>query len=497
MRHHYRLILLILGAFLAGAPFSPLHAEQFCSNVFQSCSTPSLTLNTPTLGNGTHLSIYNTDPLAAATLDYAVVRVINTPSALAADSVDAGVWATTTNTVSTNNTIGHDIGVFGVCTDNTAGRRTCYGVEGRSQGVSTAAARDEAYYGVTGQTHVQAASFANTAFAIGVEGLVDITTDGSTPLANGLAYSFYAPAIVGGAAGSKFSFLGSDPIRTTGGLQTPGAGSASTVHGLSAAAGGTLAIAIGDSSSSGAAGGVALGNSSLIAAGHTGSVALGYASTTSAAQQLVSGSSTANLAYINHVYIGSGVTDTTAQSVTYHATGGSGSNNAGGNLTMAMGAGTGTAAGSQVSLSRSLMTTTGSTAQTQVPGFTVCETKTLSNTSATATTLAQIGAASNSGGGATVFLSVTATDGTNFDTETQSTNLSFVNKAGVFTISTPTTTASSAASNSGSTTIGFTATGASSLISLKVTPVFGTIVPTTVTGYITIINQSTGAVTCL
>ncbi len=168
----------------------------------------------------------------------------------------------------------------------------------------------------------------------------------------------------------------------------------------------------------------------------------------------------------------------------------------GGSITIAPGNGTGAAAGSSANINRNLIRATSSTAQTGVNAITVCESKILSNTSATVTTLATIGLASNTAGGATVTITVTADDGTNFDAETQSANLSFVNKAGTFTVSTPTIAASSAANNSGSATIGFTATGASSLISLKVTPVFTTIVPTTVTAYIEVNNHSAGAVTC-
>lgn len=173
-----------------------------------------------------------------------------------------------------------------------------------------------------------------------------------------------------------------------------------------------------------------------------------------------------------------------------------GTDKIGANLTIASGIGTGAGNGAQVNLNRTNALATGTTAQSSTNGFVVCESKILSNTSATTTTLATIGLASNTGGGASVSISVVASDGTNFDAETQTANLSFVNKAGTFTISTPTITASSAANNSGSATIGFTATGASSLISLKVTPVFTTIVPTSVRAYIEIFNHSAGAVTC-
>jgi hypothetical protein len=158
--------------------------------------------------------------------------------------------------------------------------------------------------------------------------------------------------------------------------------------------------------------------------------------------------------------------------------------------------GTGAGAGASTKLNRAQILATGTTAQTGANAFVVCETKILSNTSATTTTIATIGLASNSGGGVTVFHSLTATDATNFDSETQSYNVSFVNKAGAITVGTPAITTSTAANNSGSATIGATVTGASPTISLKVTPVYGTIVPSTVTLYTTIINHGAGVVTC-
>jgi hypothetical protein len=173
-----------------------------------------------------------------------------------------------------------------------------------------------------------------------------------------------------------------------------------------------------------------------------------------------------------------------------------GTNLPGGNLEVAGGPGTGNAAGQQIAIDRYLMTGTGTTQQTTQHAAVVCESKTLSNTSATTTALATIAAPSNSAGGFHAFITVVATDGTNFDAETQDVTDSWVNKAGVFTVGTALITTSTAASNSGSTTIGATITGAASLININVTPVFTTIVPTTVTAYLEVNNHSAGAVTC-
>jgi hypothetical protein len=159
--------------------------------------------------------------------------------------------------------------------------------------------------------------------------------------------------------------------------------------------------------------------------------------------------------------------------------------------------GTGAGAGSKTVLNRALMRATGTTAQTSANAFAVCESKTLSNTSATTTALATIGLPSNSGGGAFGIITVVATDGTNFDTDSQSFNVSFVNKAGAITISTAQITTASPASNSGSTTCGITVTAGASLVNINVTPVFTTIVPTTVTAYLQLFSNGTGAITAL
>lgn len=223
------------------------------------------------------------------------------------------------------------------------------------------------------------------------------------------------------------------------------------------------------------------------------SLAIGPLATCTLGNQAVFG---ANAHGYLDVYFGEGIANTTAASWTLHGTGGSGSDNAGGNLTIMPGLPTGAATGGQLSLNRTLVLATSSTVQTSVNGFAICESKTLSNTTATTTTIVNIASASNSGGGAHWTTTVVASDGTNFDAEQQTCEVSWVNKAGTFTVGTPVCTASVAASNSGSTTVGSTVTGAASVIAIKVTPVFTTIAPTLVTSYTSITNNSPGAVTC-
>jgi len=100
---------------------------------------------------------------------------------------------------------GHLIGTFGLAEDTELGTHDLYGVEGRvnSYGNSN-------LYGVLGLATHRGPAFKDR-FSCGVQGRVEITTNGSTPLSQGVAAAFYAPPIVGGAI--KYSFFGKDPLR--------------------------------------------------------------------------------------------------------------------------------------------------------------------------------------------------------------------------------------------------------------------------------------------
>ena len=99
---------------------------------------------------------------------------------------------------------------------------------------------------------------------------------------------------------------------------------------------------------------MALGNSASL--GHTNSIVIGTSATSTANNQLVIGSTTA---VINDVYIGDGVTDATPTSFTFNATGGSGTDIAGADLTIAGGRGTGTGAGGDIVFQTATPGTTG------------------------------------------------------------------------------------------------------------------------------------------
>jgi hypothetical protein len=171
-----------------------------------------------------------------------------------------------------------------------------------------------------------------------------------------------------------------------------------------------------------------------------------------------------------------------------------GANIVGGSLTLAPGAGTGSAAGSSVAVKRALMTGAGSGAQALASAITVCESKTLSNTTAQAQTVAIIDLASNSSGAGRATISVQCNDGTNFDSDIVTTYVGYVNKAASLTIGTPVTTASAAANNSGSCTVAPTWIAGTNQILLKVTPVITTITPTTTTGFYSVETFGTSSV---
>lgn len=173
-----------------------------------------------------------------------------------------------------------------------------------------------------------------------------------------------------------------------------------------------------------------------------------------------------------------------------------GSNVKGGDFTLASGRGTGNAAASSFHIQVPSMLATGTTAQVLADRFVACETKTLSNTTATTTNIASVALASNSGGGVRISVSVRCDDGTNFDSDVVTSYVAFVNKAGALTIGTAVTTASAAANNSGSCTVAPTFTAGTNSVDINVTPVIGTITPTTTTAAVNIENFGVGAVTC-
>lgn len=132
---------------------------------------------------------------------------------LGANNAVSSVQGFYRNTGSTASSTSHGIGVLGKVEDTTAGAITLFGAEGRVDGRATSGAATHGYVGLVGAGVFQGAS--RGAYLYGVEGLVSSTTDGVTPLNEGPAVAFYAPAIIGGAAGQKFGLYVNDPARMT------------------------------------------------------------------------------------------------------------------------------------------------------------------------------------------------------------------------------------------------------------------------------------------
>ncbi len=144
--------------------------------------------------------------------------------------------------------------------------------------------------------------------------------------------------------------------------------------GLNAVVAGANATAVGNGATSNSAGSTSLGsgavaqNAGTVALGvdanatSARSIALGAGAATTASNQLVIGSDTWNgsASHINHVVIGSGVTDATPTGFTLQGTSGSGSNVTGATMTLAAGQGTGTGAGGDIVLQSSLTAGSGS-----------------------------------------------------------------------------------------------------------------------------------------
>ena len=112
---------------------------------------------------------------------------------------------------------------------------------------------------------------------------------------------------------------------------------------------------------------LAIGINAVAAAGNNG-IAIGYGSTTTAGGQLVIGSSGDPM---SSVYIGSGVTAASPSSITYNATGGSGTNIAGAALTIAGGKGTGSGAPGTWRVQTSTTLASGITLQSLVTRLTI------------------------------------------------------------------------------------------------------------------------------
>ncbi len=178
-------------------------------------------------------------------------------------------------------------------------------------------------------------------------------------------------ALVGGASisgnllmtGSSSTI--SNPQSSTGGEAfgagaTVGSTSGSTALGNGATASGNDTVVVGSGAAAASSQSIAIGVNA--ATSGAASIAIGHGAATTAANQLVIGGASGSSQQITDAYIGSGVTDSSPSNITVHATGGSGSNIAGGTINIAGGTGTGTGNGGSINLQIAKPGTTGSAA---------------------------------------------------------------------------------------------------------------------------------------
>lgn len=158
-----------------------------------------------------------------------------------------------------------------------------------------------------------------------------------------------------------------------------------------------------------------------------------------------------------------------------------GSDIAGASLTLESGLGTGAGTSNPLTLNRQMSKATGTTAQTYAPAVIVCRSKILSNTSATTTTVATITTTSTTGGAVTMDYNTLACSGSTCDNDGGIVKVGWNNNAGTVAAAMTAVTLQSDSDATGNITTGPTATVATNVVSIKATPVFTTIVPTTVT----------------
>lgn len=169
----------------------------------------------------------------------------------------------------------------------------------------------------------------------------------------------------------------------------------------------------------------------------------------------------------------------------------------GASLTLAGGLGTGKAASNPLTLNRVIGTTTGTAAQTYAPGYVVCPAVRLSTTSATAQTIATITTTSTTGGGVTMDYTSVACSASTCDADGGIVKVAWNNNAGTVAAAMTAVVAQSDSDATGTLATTPTATVATNVVSIKFTPTWATIVPTSVLGYATFtVASSADTVVC-
>lgn len=224
-----------------------------------------------------------------------------------------------------------------------------------------------------------AASFSNTGGQTGSEIFGDGATVSSTNsvVIGNTAVGSGSDVTIGQAAssgsggsrvviGASATAVGANPGEVIIGTQatsTNAAGGTNVLIGTQATTNGGGLVAVGYALNVSGTNSVGIGNQVVIGSTHAYSQAYGAFTTTTAANQVVFGSSSGAAEGVNDVYIGRGVTSTTANNLKIQTTGASGTNMAGNTLTIAGSPGTGNATPGVIIFQTSTVGASGTTLQ--------------------------------------------------------------------------------------------------------------------------------------
>jgi hypothetical protein len=310
---------------------------------------------------------------------------------------------------------------------------------------------------------------------------------------------------LGAAASDTLASLTAVNVFTQAGRFGPAGTGRLAIGGSSTAAtcGATNCTAVGDAANASAAGGTAFGKGASATAGgvialgnqancaQAGSIVIGETTGCTATGQLVIGR--ADTQQVLNSWLG-GTGPTSAAPIGYviHGGEGAGTNIVGAALGLSPGMGTGNAASLPLTLFRQIEKATGTGVQTAAPAVVVCKSKILSNTSATAQTIATITTTTTTAGAVTVDYTVVANNGTLQDTDSGMVKVAWNNNAGTVAAAMTAVVLQADSDASGTLAATPTATVATNVVSIKVTPTWVTIVPTTVTSFATFTVASSG-----
>lgn len=161
------------------------------------------------------------------------------------------------------------------------------------------------------------------------------------------------------------------------------------------------------------------------------------------------------------------------------------------------GIGTGAAVSHPYTINRQIVKASGTTVQTYAPAFITCISKTMSTSSATAQAVATITTTSTTAGAVEWFYTTTASNGTLLDSDTGEILVAWNNNAGTVAATAGTAIGGVSSAASGTLASTPTATVATNVVSLKLTPTWAVIVPTVVTTYSTfLVASSADTVVC-